>query len=242
MSIEDERLHPTGPDELVAVILDTPPDEAMQRHRRPPQLIRQLPTPSPQRAPPPTAIPGPVVEDMIQPRLDAIDRLQRGRVEHKVAGRVEPEQRVLARQAREVYIGKSDGMARERIEVGRPIGQVHQLGSKEVLAVLSLLEWRLRQHDGPEVPRPIDVPRRLPALDLEHQQAAVRMRDDRIGFAVTRGPMPPRRLGPVHVHVDAVVGLRKRRPQPRLDLSLRHIPTFAHRLSLSCGVNFPRWR
>ena len=134
-------------------------------------------------------------------------------IEHEVGRRVEAQQRVPAGQTVEVDVGEGDGVTGERIEVAGPVGQVEQLGAQEVLAGLGLLEGRLLQGDGAEMPASGGIARRFAGLHLQHQQPVLGMGDDRVSLAIARRPVGAHGPGPADVDVDAVGRLRQGRPQ-----------------------------
>ena len=126
-AVQDEGLLGAQPQQLLAVILDAPPDEPPQRDRGPQQLVDEGGSPLADGPAGSGANTDPVGEGALEPVLDAVRRLERGGIEHELGGGVGSEQDMAAREAGEVDIGEDDRVPDQRIKVRWPVGQVAQL-------------------------------------------------------------------------------------------------------------------
>ena len=108
--------------------------------------------------------------------------------EHRLVGdqlrvRVEPEESEAPAHRIEIDIGERDGVARDRREVGLPVGQLAELLDQGVLAGGGLLERTARQALA-GVPRSGAVTADLAGLHLDDEQAAIRVADDDVRLAL----------------------------------------------------------
>jgi hypothetical protein len=85
--------------------------------------------------------------------------------------------------AREVDVGQGDGVAGDRMEAPRRVGQLGQLAHERVHARRRLLERVRAQLVAARVPAAVRVPSDLAGLDLEHEEA-------RSGWASTMTTSP----------------------------------------------------
>ena len=169
-----------------------------------------------------------------------VGRLERGGVEHEVGRGIETQEHVPARQAGEVDVGEGHRVPGQRFDAARPVGQVDELGAQEVLAVLGLLEGRLLERDGADVPASVVVSRGLARLHLEHEQAVLGMGDDRVRLPVARRAAGAHGPGPLDVDVEAVVARRQGGPQAFLDVALGVLSAgHGARMSLDAAPTYP---
>ncbi len=112
-------------DEPAAILLDVVAQEPPKGDRRG-EIVVDSPHPVRTERLPPAAVADPVGVGALDGGSCCLRRRQRVGIEHDLARRVGPEQRVAALEAGQVDIGKGDGVAGPRLAVRRPVGQVGQ--------------------------------------------------------------------------------------------------------------------
>ncbi len=183
--VEHDPLGARGAEQAIAVVVDVPPEQAVQAHDRGEELIDASelgvgqwmvagPIAHPQGPGPLEGTSGGVVVGEV-----------RG-VEDQLAGGVGAEQDVAGREGREVRVGEGDGVARARAMVGWQGEHLADRVGEVSLRRLGLLERAARQGVVADEPAAGAVPTRLAGLGLDHQQAVLGMDDDEVGFAVVR--------------------------------------------------------
>ena len=111
-------------------------------------------------------------------------RVQDRLVEDEVRVRAQAQVEDLRAEARDLDVGERDRVADDRVEVGRPVRQLAQLGDEAVVAVRGLLERRAIQLAVAGPPAAEAVARDRAALDLDDQEALVGVGDDDVRLAL----------------------------------------------------------
>ena len=146
-------------------------------------------------------------------------------VEDQTGDDIRAEQAEAGARAVEIDIGQGDGVAGERMEVGRSIGQLVELAEEGTEAALGLGEGIRVQLVAARPPPAGGVPADLAGLRLDDEEAAVRMGDHEVGLAVGQLAAVTRAPGPGDVREDAVaVGRWQGGPNPRLHELLCGLP------------------
>ncbi len=141
---------------------------------------------------------GPQVErllDGLPGRVGVVD-WELGPIEHEVGLDPGPDELEPVAGAGEIDIGQGDGVAGDRAEVARRVGQLRELVHERVHARHRLLERARLELAAAGVPAAVRVALDLARLDLEDEEAPIGMGEHDVGLAipepaVLRGPAEP---------------------------------------------------
>ena len=146
---------------------------------------------------------------------------QRVMVEHELGQDVRAEEPSPGAGARQIDIGQGDGVAGDRMEVRRSARELVELPKQGVKAPPGLFEGIGDERVAAREPAAARVAPDLAALDLDDEEAAIRMGDHEIRLAVADLAVVAGSPGPGHVREHPIaVRLRQRGADSALDEEL----------------------